>query len=91
MTRDEAIAIIERTYPADSEHTITSITGQRLLIQARTEVLDWRDQPEAVLVRYAELCREEQQRRERALTRNRAYYGYGGTYASHAAEGAERG
>jgi len=87
MTKDQAIAIIERSFPADSRQTFTAITGQRLLIQARTEVLDWRDQPEAVLVRYAELCQDELRARQRAAARTRIYYGPGGTFASHAADG----
>lgn len=87
MTREEAIRIIELSFPADSDTVITAVTGQRLLIQARQEALNWRGQPDAVLVRYAELCREEIERQERQAARNRVYYGYGGTFASHSAQG----
>ena len=86
MNRKEAINIIEQSYPADSQLITIAITGQRLLTQARHEAMDWRDQPEPVLQRYAELCREEARRRNREQSRSKEYYGYGGTFASHTAE-----
>ena len=57
MTRDQAIRTIESLYPADSEYPDTAEVGERLLAQAKREVEGWRTEPDAVLVRYAELCK----------------------------------
>ena len=89
MTRDEAIQIIERTYPCDSDSLTTGIIGRRLLMQAKDDVEDWRNQPDAVLVRYAQLCKIELRRAEADARRGREYYGYGGTFASHSEERAK--
>lgn len=59
MHREQAINIIERTFPADASSPLTAITGQRLLQQAHLEGPDWRALPTPVLQRYATLCAEE--------------------------------
>lgn len=56
MTRDEAIGHIEALYPADSEYEDTAEVGRGLLERAKREALDWRNEPDVVLIRYAELC-----------------------------------
>ncbi len=87
--RDRAIQIIESTYPVDSKQCSTAITGMRLLDQAKREVNNWRDLPDAVLQRYAELCIKEQQLAERDAERYRGYYSYGATFASKVANAIE--
>lgn len=72
LSRTDAIKIIEDLYPADSPLMSTATTGRRLLEQAQREVTDWRQEPTAVLMRYAALCCEEDQRQCRAAERNRA-------------------
>jgi len=56
MTREEAIRHIEALYPADSDYKDTAEIGRQLLERIKREVNDWRSEPNAVLVRYAELC-----------------------------------
>ena len=56
MQRKKAIEIIEALYPADSQFHDTATIGMELLAQAKHEINDWRNLPESVLVRYAELC-----------------------------------
>ena len=56
MTRDDAITHIERLYPADSQYSDTAATGQALMKKAIEECGGWRELPEAILARYAELC-----------------------------------
>lgn len=56
MTRKEAIQTIEDLYPADSDYTETRALGQELLDQAKQDVGIWRNEPDAVLIRYAQLC-----------------------------------
>lgn len=61
MTRDEAIEIIEALYPTDSDEPETNKVGEDLLEEARRLVgspRTWRDETTAVLIKYAELCRE---------------------------------
>lgn len=62
MTREQAIRTIEALYPADSAFPATRMQGQQLLANAKREceAEDWRDQSDAVLTRYAELCLEQQ-------------------------------
>lgn len=56
--REKVIAQIEALYPADSVYPMTSAIGIRLLRQARDDFNDWRDEPIAVLRRYADLCQQ---------------------------------
>jgi len=62
MTREEAIRCIESLYPADSVYEPTAKIGNVLLDQARREVNGWRTEPTDVLVRYAQLCIETENR-----------------------------
>lgn len=66
MTRDQAIQIIEALYPADARSPVARFEGQQMLATAKreAEAADWRQQPDAVLQRYAELCLEQQHRLE---------------------------
>lgn len=64
-TREEAIRIINDTYPPDSEWEDTNKIGRELLYQAKMETMDWRDTlPDATIFRYAELC-EDRERNNR--------------------------
>ena len=65
MERGEAIRFIETLYPADSQYQTTAEIGQRLLDQAKREVSGWRTEPTEVLVRYAQLCIQEENRQAR--------------------------
>ncbi len=56
MTRQEAIAHIENSFPADSPFDQISRIGRQLLEQAQREARDWRKESTDVLIRYAELC-----------------------------------
>ncbi len=71
MTEDraltEAIADIEALFPADSPYQESRVIGERLLAQAKMEVEGWRSESKAVLFRYAELCRAEENRTSRTL------------------------
>jgi len=59
MNKIEAIHSIEKLYPTDSPFPDTNKVGQELLFESLQEIgFDWRDLPEAVLVRYAEKCIE---------------------------------
>lgn len=60
MDRNKAIQIIEGLFPADSEYPDTAEIGKKLLTQAKTK--SWRDEPIDVLIRYANLCLQEEQR-----------------------------
>lgn len=78
MTRDEAIKTIEQLYPADDRmFPDAAMVGQSLLEQAQNEVgtkLTWRNEPTKVLIRYAELCLEEEKRQTRAVEKRLAQY-----------------
>lgn len=67
MDRKEAIEIIEGLYPVDSQFLKTNFVGERLLAQAKRECEDWRNLPDAILFRYADLCQQEEQRSTRQL------------------------
>ena len=62
MTRQEAINIISAMYPADSQHPDAAQIGQKLLEQAKREIAPWRVEPTEILVRYAMLCIEEEEK-----------------------------
>lgn len=60
MDRDQAISTIESLYPVDSQYEVTNRIGERLLAQAKRECDDWRNLPDNILFRYAELCQREE-------------------------------
>lgn len=55
--RENAIATIEMFYPADSIYPESRAIGAALLEEARRSA--WRDEPTSVLIKYAQLCIEE--------------------------------
>lgn len=63
--REQAIADIDALFPIDSQYEETNKVGERLLAQAKRECEDWRNLPDAILFRYAELCRQEENRQAR--------------------------
>lgn len=67
MDRKEAISIIESLYPADSQYPDSREIGKRLLEQAESEINGWRNKSTEVLIRYAELCQQEETRQDRAF------------------------
>ena len=67
MDRQKAIDTIEALYPIDSQYEGTNATGERLLAQAKRECDDWRNLPDAILFRYADLCQQEEERSTRQL------------------------
>lgn len=69
IDRDQALAIISATYPADSQYTHTRQIGLDLLEKAREACHDWRNEPDDVLIVYAGLCLEEQDWHTNALNR----------------------
>jgi len=57
QTKQELISTIEWLYPIDSEYDSVKSIGEKLLLEAIADTFfDWRDLPEEVLIRYAELC-----------------------------------
>lgn len=54
--RARLIALIEKSFPADSAKHFTASIGTRLLQRARDDVAGWRNDPLDVLRRYAQLC-----------------------------------
>lgn len=62
MKREEAIRRIEALYPPDAELPAKREIGVGLMVSAILASMDWRDLPEPVLHRLAELC----ERKERA-------------------------
>ncbi len=57
QTLVELVSTIEGLYPIDSEYDDTKEVGEMLLTEAIQDVFfDWRDLPQEVLVKYAELC-----------------------------------
>lgn len=67
MNRQEAIDLIAALYPVDSQYAATNAVGERLLAQAKRETENWRNLPDAILFRYAELCQQEEERTTRDL------------------------
>ena len=63
MNRDQAIDTIKALYPADSEYPDTAEIGQKILEQAKREVAGWQTEPTEVLIRYAQLCIQEENKR----------------------------
>ncbi len=62
----QAIADIESLFPTDSQYKPTNLIGERLLAQAKREIEGWRSESRGVLLRYAELCRAEENRLARS-------------------------
>ena len=70
MNKEKAIQVIETLFPADSSWQGTSYKGENLLNEARNEIIgNWRNESEAVLIRYAELCIQEESDQNRRLIR----------------------
>jgi len=67
MKRQKAIDIIKNLFPTDAPYPKTAGIGQRLLAQAKQEVVGWEIEPTEVLIRYAQLCIEEDYKQERGL------------------------
>ena len=65
MDREQAIQEIEGLFPTDSQYDKTNEVGERLLAQAKREVVGWRNEPTEILIRYAELCISEENRQMR--------------------------
>ena len=57
MNREEAIEIIENSYPADAALPDKAEDGRQLLEAARA--LEWHNESDAVLIEYAKLCEEK--------------------------------
>lgn len=62
-TREQAVEIIDRLYPADHENPLVHLPGTQLLLRALAE--SWRESDDKVLFRYAELCLAEQEKLQR--------------------------
>ena len=62
MDRKQAISTIEALFPVDSQYEETNAIGERLLNQAKRECENWRNLPDAILFRYADLCEQEERR-----------------------------
>ncbi len=56
MNRKQAIETIEAMYPPESE------IGEKLLQQAKNDCNSWKNLPDDVLSRYADLCQQEETR-----------------------------
>jgi hypothetical protein len=65
--RRRAIDTIEALYPPDSPYDPT--LGQELLEQARRDCSDWRDEPTPILIRLAQLNRNQEESSMRASER----------------------
>lgn len=65
MDRKRAIEVIECLYPADSDNPHSAKTGKGLLLQAKDEVNNWRNEPTPVLIRYSQLCIELEREQDR--------------------------
>ena len=71
MDREQAIQTIEGLFPADSPYNTEF--GQKLLDQAKREVTGWRTESTEVLIRYAQLCQDEEAKQCRDLLRERRF------------------
>lgn len=67
MTREEAIDIIEMLYPADADYENTAQKERELLERAKREVTGWRTEPTEILIRYTQLCMEEEDRQDKKM------------------------
>jgi len=73
MNREQAISNIESLYPIDSQYEATREMGEKLLAQAKRECEGWRNLPDAILFRYAELCMQQDDRTCRELLNRKGY------------------
>ncbi len=55
MTKEESIIHIENLYPIDCDYERTNMIGRELLIEVILEY-GWRDLPDEILLKLAELC-----------------------------------
>jgi hypothetical protein len=70
MTKHEAITSIGGLYPSDSEFPKTNEIGRKFMLQAMDEVrFNWRELPENVLTRWAELCEAKEAHDQREFER----------------------
>ncbi len=60
MTREKAIQIIDSLYPTDCNFPKTNKIGIDLLEQAKRNVENWRNLPDATLFEYARLCEQKE-------------------------------
>lgn len=66
--RRKSWSVIESSFPPDSENSTTAVIGKSLLERARWEVgVSWRTEQPEVLVRFAELCQQEERRQAETL------------------------
>jgi hypothetical protein len=65
MDRKQAISTIEALFPVDSDYPDTREVGERFLEQAKRECENWRNLPDNILFRYADLCQQEENRQAR--------------------------
>ena len=72
--RNKAIATIEALFPADAEYPRTAVVGCRLLEQAKKELAGWRTLPTPVLIRYAQLCEDEENHLQRTAVEKHTYH-----------------
>jgi hypothetical protein len=59
MTRQEAISYIESLFPPDSSYDSTAKKGRELLERAKRDISSWKNESDEVLIRFAQLCMEE--------------------------------
>lgn len=71
MTRDEAIQMIEESFPPDARDPWRASEGRRLLTIASEQTAQWRDAPTATLQRMATMCRDRIERARRDSERSR--------------------
>ena len=71
FTREQAIAKIATTYPPDAHSPFVRRRAEQLLAQAQREAVAWRQLPDPVLFRLAELCQAEVERSEKLSERLR--------------------
>lgn len=66
--RDHFIAVIECLYPPDSQYETTRNKGQGIMLAALEDFYEnWRDLPDSVLQRMADLCEWEDRAADRKL------------------------
>lgn len=62
MDREQAINVIEQSFPPDSRDPWRASEGRRIRQLANEYASDWRDEPTPVLQRMAYLCQERIER-----------------------------